>query len=814
MPILMAVTGSWARTLTPEEALQRVNSSDMPLKAMPATASSPGRLVHTARTSTGMPAVYLFDRAESGGYMLVSADDIATPLLGYSDVPVGEGGELPPSMQWWLEQYAVEIEQASSGMSMRVVDSSRAAGDVSSFTPIAPLCDTKWNQDAPYNNQCPLINWQRTYTGCLATALAQVMKYHEWPEHGTGSITYTDVNRITRTMDFDVAFDWDNMLDVYDKTATTVQNDAVALLMKACGHAVQMNYGTSSSGATDLKVPGALKSYFGYSGDVNRCVRSYYGLADWQSMIYKNLKEVGPVLYCGSSHLGGHAFVCDGYSTDGYFHFNWGWGGAYDGYFRLTALNPEGAGIGGFSGGYNMYQTVILGVKKPDGNPVSVRQQLSQASPLTGRIVAGNNLTVTSGWFNETSDRMRFSFGLRLEPIEDTAGEVSYVESASYRNLSLESEYGWNSFPLTFNIQNVPSGTYRASVVTKNEDAPAQGWLPALHPMNMVDYVILKKGVQGSSVSAVNAGEITVVSSELLTGLFEGCSAKLRMDVANNSDVEVAEALAPALLSGNALVAAGGGIYFDLMPGESDSRELVFDFAISQSFRPNTTYTCCLYNPETNVVRYNLGNVQVLSNPGKPKLTATSFNLEGGTAAADCSRLHFIADIKCISGYLASPLTLLITPQGGGTAVASGNSTEALFLNSGESCSSDIIIAFPEGQVGEKYTAFLGYVFGNSFVQLRYLDFTVGATGAVEMVEAGTSDIEIAYDRNTGRALVAAPRNIAAISVATPAGASLNVPVENSGCSASVDFAELGSSVVILTVVCENGYTKTVKLAL
>ena len=172
--------------------------------------------------------------------MLVSADDIATPLLGYSDVPVGEGGELPPSMQWWLEQYAVEIEQASSGMSMRVVDSSRAAGDVSSFTPIAPLCDTKWNQDAPYNNQCPLINWQRTYTGCLATALAQVMKYHEWPERGTGSITYTDVNRITRTMDFDVAFDWDNMLDVYDKTATTVQNDAVALLMKACGHAVQM----------------------------------------------------------------------------------------------------------------------------------------------------------------------------------------------------------------------------------------------------------------------------------------------------------------------------------------------------------------------------------------------------------------------------------------------------------------------------------------------------------------------------------------------------------------------------------------------
>lgn len=157
-------------------------------------------------------------------------------------------------------------------------------------------------------------------------------------------------------------------------------------------------------------------------------------------------------------------------------------------------------------------------------------------------------------------------------------------------------------------------------------------------------------------MSAVNPGEITVVSSELLTGLFEGCSAKLRMDVANNSDVEVAEALAPALLSGNALVAAGGGIYFDLMPGESDSRELVFDFAISQSFRPNTTYTCCLYNPETSVVRYNLGNVQVLSNPGKPKLTATSFNLEGGTAAADCSRLHFIADIKCILAILPARL--------------------------------------------------------------------------------------------------------------------------------------------------------------
>ncbi|MDE6528558.1 MAG: C10 family peptidase, partial [Muribaculaceae bacterium] len=353
MSLLMAATGGFARTLTPEEALQRVKNDNGMKRALQSDASASPQLVQTVRTSAGMPAVYLFNRSEDAGYMLVSADDVAMPLLGYSDEPVAADGGLPPSMQWWMEQYALEIEQATAAGAPRFAEPADAVDAVASFTPVSPLCATRWNQDAPYNDMCPLINGKRTYTGCLATALAQVMKYYEWPERGTGSITYKDENGTARTMSFDVGFDWDAMLNEYGGNATAEQKNAVALLMKACGYSVKMTYGTQASGASDSYVVSALTSYFGYDSSARLCQRYNYGLAEWQSMIYDNLKNIGPVLYCGSSHLGGHAFVCDGYSADGYYQFNGGWGGAYDGYFLLTSLNPEGQGIGGYAGGYN-----------------------------------------------------------------------------------------------------------------------------------------------------------------------------------------------------------------------------------------------------------------------------------------------------------------------------------------------------------------------------------------------------------------------------------------------------------------------------
>lgn len=811
MSLLLWAAGVAARTLSPEEALQRVSNDHISKKAMSALPSEAPRLVNTTVTSEGAPAVYLFVRPDADGYMLVSADDVAAPLLGYSDAPLADG-EIPPAMQWWLEQYAREISEGSNGIGPHYVDASKAAGETSSFTPVAPLCKTKWDQDAPYNNKCPLINGRRTYTGCLATALAQVMKYHDWPERGQGKIAYVDKNGTQRSMDFNVEFDWANMLDVYNNSATTVQNDAVALLMKACGYGVRMTYGTSASSASDSEVVNALTKYFNYDAGAQLCKRNYYGLADWQKMIYDNLKNVGPVLYCGSSHLGGHAFVCDGYSTDGYFHFNWGWGGAYDGYFLLTALNPEGEGIGGFSGGYNIFQSIVIGVRKPDGTQVKVPQQLAQASAVSGRV-SYNSLMLTGSWFNMSNEGMTFTLGVRVEPVDGTEGNTEYLDCTNFQGTTLSPGYGWSDQMFVFDISSVGVGTYRVSMVTKNTATPLQGWMSIMHPVNMADYVILKKTESGSTVTDIAEGILTVNSAELQTTLYQGCAAKLTMAVSNDSEMEVAQVLAPGLLSGSRLVAAGGGYFFDLMPGESDSQELVFDLAFASDFKVDNTYNMYLYDPETLRVVYAMGPVKVLANPGAPKMSAVSFTLDGDLNNVDCNNMNFHAELKCLSGYFATAPMVMITPLGGGEVVAQGISKTTFFLSNGESAAADINVAFSGGEVGKSYSAILGYMSGYDFVSLRNIDFTVGTAG-IESPEIDGQGITIAYDRKCRVATANSASPIADVHVVTAAGTSVNASVEWGGNIATIDFNAVGNGVVIVTVVDESGEMQTVKLAL
>lgn len=193
--------------------------------------------------------------------------------------------------------------------------------------------------------------------------MAQVIKYHNYPERGTGSVSYRTASG------YNVAFDFAStplpmslMADVYDVTSSAESRDAVATLMLACGASVTMEYQSSASGASSASVPDALMSYFGYdSNSVAYRQRAWYGLKEWEDLIYNDLATVGPVYYGGNNMSSGHAFVCDGYSSDGYFHFNWGWSGMADGYFRLTALDPATQGIGGSAAGYNWYQCVVTG---------------------------------------------------------------------------------------------------------------------------------------------------------------------------------------------------------------------------------------------------------------------------------------------------------------------------------------------------------------------------------------------------------------------------------------------------------------------
>lgn len=390
--VLTSLSG-FCRQLTPEEALARVSSRLIPTRGL----SAPKLL--KSISPTGKPdfkSVYLYDCEP--GYMVVSADDVAKPLLGYSDKPIGNAGEIPPGMKYWLEFYAEEIGYAAENPVE--IDDSPVNSEKHE---IGPLLTCQWNQDSPYNNLCPVYLGMKSVTGCVATAMAQVMYYHKWPEVCQGgTVNYTSnmggFYKKELSLDFDsVRFDWSNMLDSYNNDATQENINAVAELMMTVGYSVRMMYSPLVSASYSFYIGEGLNYYFNYSDYIQTHLREYFTTQGWEDVVYNQLAHGLPVLYGGTTSKDeGHQFVCDGYRKDGYFHINWGWGGMSDGYFQLSALRPANQGIGGASSGFNYDQEVTINVVRPGNEPEGASKYLlCNVSDFTTRSL-GNNPTESS----------------------------------------------------------------------------------------------------------------------------------------------------------------------------------------------------------------------------------------------------------------------------------------------------------------------------------------------------------------------------------------------------------------------------------
>lgn len=381
-----------AKPVTAIQAIQRVtgNSTNRP-KSMKAVTTSP-QLVHTftASPTETEPMVYVFNRGNDQGYLIAPADDLFPAVLGYSDKGDFDFDNMPPAMKAFLEDYVREIDFNLKYKAEELATTASLFDP--GWDPVEPLMATKWNQDAPYNNQCPTVSGVRTYTGCVATSMAQVMKYHEWPDVGEGSHSYT-WNGQTLSIDFStIQFDWANMRDTYRSDSyTSAEAQAVAELMSACGVSVNMNYGTNASGASTRNQTIALAKYFKYSKAIRYLDRDVVSSTEFEKIIYDNLAEGLPVLYDGSSPSGGHSFVCDGYAGKHYFHFNWGWGGSSDGYFYLARLNPSDQGIGSSEGGYNSGQGINYNIR-----PVRDGNDTGEPEAVTANIVCDGDFTLKS----------------------------------------------------------------------------------------------------------------------------------------------------------------------------------------------------------------------------------------------------------------------------------------------------------------------------------------------------------------------------------------------------------------------------------
>ncbi len=314
--------------------------------------------------------LYVFNIGSDEGFVVVAGDDNAVPVLGYADTGCFNSKDIPANMAEWLKLNEIYVEHCARAGAPQTAGTSRQGTVV-----VDPLLgDINWGQDYPFNEKCPTYTSGGTakhyYVGCVATAATQIMKYHNYPQRGTGNKSYT-WNGKELAADFgSTVYDWNNMLPFYPETgATPSQTDAAATLAANFGIAVEMDYLPEGSGALSMLVPGALRDYFGYDGATVMRKRAYYSSSEWLELIKGELDAGRPVYYGATSDTGtgGHAFVCDGYDSEGYVHINWGWYGRSNGYFLVNHLNPSELGVGGGTGGYNRDQEIITGIQPATG---------------------------------------------------------------------------------------------------------------------------------------------------------------------------------------------------------------------------------------------------------------------------------------------------------------------------------------------------------------------------------------------------------------------------------------------------------------
>lgn len=327
---------------------------------------------------------YVFPNANSKGFTIVSGDDRLPEIVGYSSQGSYDENNLPEGFISFMKAYQnlynkVNLGDAEALKNLAEIKAWRNKKNASaaSTSAVAPLLgNIEWDQTSPYNNMCPRYDSVHVAaTGCVATAMAQVMAYYKYPKQLKADIPgYVnrwngipmEIPTITRE---EGVYDWDNMLPKYNKeaNATQQQKDAVAKLMYHCGAAVQMNYGPESAAAVSAT---KLAKYFGYDADLMMDLnRSTFSLDKWMQIIDTELAAGRPVLYGGQASDGGHQFICDGKDGKGLYHINWGWSGSQNGYFDLSLLNPEkgGTGSGSSTEGYNRLCSMTIGIAPDNG---------------------------------------------------------------------------------------------------------------------------------------------------------------------------------------------------------------------------------------------------------------------------------------------------------------------------------------------------------------------------------------------------------------------------------------------------------------
>lgn len=430
--------------------------------------------------------VYVFNAVEGQGFVIVSGDDRTDAILGYTTEGTYDEDNLPENFREWLNQMTAEIEALQ-----QLPDESRASEpsetepqQVTIHGAIPPLIATTWNQgnsdnsentDGVYNIRLPKIGSRYPCTGCVAVCGAQIMYYHKWPQEATKVVPgYNSSLSATSNSLLAKEFEWGKMKTSY--TNADAYSDAayaVADLMLYAGWAANMSYGIDGSSSSQVTLAGNMVEYFGYDPGWRSVNRSDYSVADWDELIYNELANRRPVIYDGAKAAngsGGHAFLCDGYDGEGLYHFNWGWGGGYNGYFKLSATNPYQANS---YPGYVFGNSAIIGIQPDTGVTADDPNANDEwEDPVIEGIVANAYKCTLDGTtvatYLQNPNDGTYGFGLGIAEVNDDA-TLNILDRSyeNYKKSSLKSGSYWTNL-LTFDLSsyNLPEGKHRLVLVS------------------------------------------------------------------------------------------------------------------------------------------------------------------------------------------------------------------------------------------------------------------------------------------------------------------------------------------------------------
>lgn len=476
--LLLAAGSAYAAPVSPQKALEIAREFDgkavsSKMMRAPSLSTLTQAYRHTI-TASGNDAVYVINRGTTDGYILVSGDDRAPLILGYSDRGHFDSTAIPDNMRVMLDNWSYQIAWLSTHSSARALAPRQVEQAVEPL-----LGNIAWDQGDPYNRKCPNVTQDDGWggngskapaaTGCVATALGQIMYYHNWPPVGHGSISYTsngqtpegDSENIDVSVTFEgTQYDWDAMLPSLKSSSPSTAIDAVSTLLFHVGASFESIYG-ASTGATDVSVAPALLKYFDYDKGINYLRRDFFTNDEWDEILQGELRAGRPVAYGGvTRRREGHFFVLDGVNSDGYYHVNWGWSGMEDGYYMLSLLEPGSQGTGGANGGaFHYAQNMIVGIQKPvEGSQPNYGFTCEGFSAVNKTIGRQEAVTLTANeiW-NDSPNDVTANLGFALF---DNQGVSVYRQMVTNQQ-----DYGVSSgqskISCSFLIpDNIPAGEY------------------------------------------------------------------------------------------------------------------------------------------------------------------------------------------------------------------------------------------------------------------------------------------------------------------------------------------------------------------